>query len=110
MKKPFTPATTILALLLSVSVGVGLYCLLGCASCGFDSHPKHYPIYFPACLTTGCVALAIFFLGFWKYIERRMAHPSLIGVIVDVLGSILLVPGFFLVFAYAVEFLRELVP
>jgi len=110
MKKPFTPATTILALLLSVSVAVGLYSLLGCLSCGFDTHPRHYPYFYPFCIVTGGVALIVFFLGFWMYIERRMAHPSLIGVVVDVLYSVILVPGFFLLYACAVEFVRELVP
>ena len=109
MKKPFTLATTILALLLSASVGVGLYALLGCAVCCYDSNPSRHPILFPFCLLSGCAALTAFFIGFWKYVERRIAHPSLIGVIVDVLYSVILVPGFFLLYACAAELGRRLI-
>ena len=110
MKKHFSKATALFALLLSASVGVGLYSLLGCLSCGFDTHPRRYPYFFPFCLVSGGVALIVFSLGFWLYIQRRMESPSLIGIIVDVLGSILLVPGFFLLFGIAVEFARRLTP
>ena len=110
MKRHFTKATTLLALLLSASVGVGLFCLMGCFACCFDTHPRRYPYFFPFCLLTGCVALAVFCLGFWKYVRCRIASPSALGVITDALGSILLVPGFFLLFGIAVEFARRLTP
>ena len=110
MKKHFTRTTTLLALLLSASVGVGLFSLLGCLSCCFDAHPRRYPYFFPFCMITGYAALAVFCLGFWKYIERRCTVPSFPGVIADVLGSILLVPGFFWLFGIAVEFAREWIP
>ena len=110
MKKHFTRATVLLALLLSAAVGVGLFGLMGCFSCCFDTHPRRYPYFFPFCLLTGCVALAVFFLGFWKYVQCRVASPSVLGVIAEVLGSILLVPGFFLLFGIAVEFARRLTP
>ena len=108
MKKHFTRATCLISLSLSALAGVGMFCALGCAACCFDSHPKRYPIRFPFYLLTGNAALFLFMGLLWLYAKYRDKAPSGLGVIVDVLGAILLSPGFGLLFGVLCEWGEKL--
>jgi len=104
MKKHFTRATCLVSLSLSALAGVGMWSALGCAACFvLDSSPEDHPIRFPFFLLTGSAALFAFMGLLWFYAKCRSKAPSVLGVIVDVLGAIVLSPGFGLLFGFACE-------
>ena len=107
MKKHFTLKTCILSLVLSAAAGLGMFSLLVFAGCYIDSNPSRHPIAFPASILSGTVAFVIFLFCFSKYVQARKASPSIVGTIADVLGSILLSPGFVYLFAYLAVVARE---
>ena len=107
MKKHFTLKTCILSLILSAAAGLGMTSLLVLAGCYLDSTPARHPVAFPAGILAGLSALLIFILCFYKYIQARMASPSLWGTIADVLGAILLSPVFGCLFAILAEVASE---
>ena len=109
MKKHFTKATCLISLALSALAGVGMFSALSCAACfALDSSPKDYPVRFPFFLLTGSAALFLFMGGLWLYGKYRSKTPSVWGVIVDVLGAIVLSPGFGLLFGIICEWGRNL--
>ena len=109
MKRHFTKATCLISLGLSALTGVGLYSALECAGCLILSNsPQKYPIRFPFFLLTGSAALFLFMGGLWLYGKYRSKTPSAWGVLADVLGAILLSPGFGLLFGIICECGRKL--
>ena len=106
MKKHFTVKTCILALILSAAAGLGMFALLLFASCCFLTNPTRHPIAFPASILIGLVALTVFAICFYKYIQARSAAPSNWGVLTDILGAILLSPVFGYLFALLAEAAR----
>ncbi|MBQ2785516.1 MAG: hypothetical protein IJF02_03330 [Oscillospiraceae bacterium] len=108
MKKHFTTKTCVLSLILSAAAGLGMYSLLLLASCYLDSNPSRHPIAFPASILSGTIALTVFFFCLYKYAQARSAAPSLWGTIADVLGAILLSPGFGYLFALLAEVARKI--
>lgn len=104
MKKHFTKATCLVSLSLSALAGVGMWSALSCAACFvLDSSPRDYPIRFPFFLLTGSAALFLFLGLLCLYTKYRSKAPSVPGVIVDVLGAIILSPGFGLLFGFVCE-------
>ena len=104
MKKYFTKATCLISLALSALAGVGMWSALECAGCLIlSNNPQKHPIRFPFFLLTGSAALFVFLGLLWLYARYRGKAPSVLGVIVDVLGAILLSPGFGLLFGLACE-------
>lgn len=99
MKQHFTKATCLISLGLSALAGAGMYSALECAGCLIlSNNPQKYPIRFPFFLLTGSAALFLFMGGLWLYGKYRGKAPSVLGVIVDVVGAIALSPGFGLLF------------
>ena len=94
MNKHFTVKTCVLSLILSAAAGLGMASLLLLASCYYDSNPSKHPIAFPVSILFGIIALSVFTIGFFKYAHARMSNPSIWGIIADVLGALLLSPGF----------------
>ena len=65
--------------------------------------PSRFPIEYPVSIALGmlCFLAFVFLIGLYFIVRRK--NWSIIGVIIDVLTSIVYLPAFFMIISYAYE-------
>lgn len=93
-----SPKTSCIAMGLSAIGGFGLTCAIYCYALAAFHDASRHPIGYPLSLSMGLVALCAFFLLICIYFKVRAAKPYIMGLIYDVICSILYLPAFFYTF------------
>lgn len=95
--------TSAISLGLSGVGAAGLVCALWCfAIVMFDGSSK-FPIEYPVSISLGVLCFLAFILLIGLYFMVRGKNWSIIGVIIDVLTSIVYLPAFFWIISYVYE-------
>lgn len=105
MKEHLTRRTTVLSLGISAAGGVGLACFLWWLTLGLGG-PEWYPVAYPASMAGGFVALLAFAGLCIGYVYQRKKYPSRLGVVVEVLISLVFLPLFTLAVMFFVNILQ----
>ncbi len=105
-----TLSTSMLALGISASLGIGTYCALELVVClAFSSELSRHPIAVPVCAALGTVCLiALCFLAL-IYFKKRSDTPSTKGIFIDVTFALLYVFPFFVLTGFAHSILSNIV-
>ena len=104
--KMFTLKTIIIDIALSFVGAEGLACAINFAVCAAFSRPGEHPYYLPFQYILGLFLLGVFVWLIYVYVKLRKQRPSVLGVIIDVVLSLVL---FILLFKYAILFNSYLV-
>ena len=103
VRKHCNISTSALSLGLSSVGALGLVCaLVWFVMAAFGETSKH-PIEYPVSITLGVSCFFIFICLIAVYVYKRSRNWSVIGVIIDVLTSIVYLPAFFFAFTYLYE-------
>ncbi len=108
VQKNFSIKTTAFVLGLSAMGGLGLNCFgtwLGTVM----ENVKDYPIAYPASIVGGVLALVLFFALLVLYCIARRKNFKIVGVILDILTSVIYLPFFFFAEMVALEWLGNIV-
>ncbi len=98
--------TTAIALGLSAVGGFGINCFgtwLGTVM----ENVKDYSIAYPASIVSGVLALVLFFALLVLYCVARRKNFKIVGVILDILTSVIYLPFFFLAEMTVIEWIRD---
>ena len=89
-----TLKSSCVALGISATVSLGIYCVLSFLSCYFLTHPGKHPIRHPASLVLGVICFAVFLALIHLYIKLRNWNVSASGIAFDVIFGISYLPAF----------------
>ncbi len=106
MKEHLTRKTTVLSLCISAAGGAGLACFLWWLTLGLGG-PKRYPVAYPVSMAGGFMALLAFVGLCIGYVYQRKKHPSRLGVVVEVVMSLVFLPLFTLAVMLFVSILQS---
>ena len=95
--------TSAISLGLSGVGAAGLVCAIWCFAIGALGGVSKHPIQFPVTMLLGVLCFLAFILLIGLYFMVRMKNWSIIGVIIDVLTSIVYLPAFFWIISYVYE-------
>ena len=103
VKKHCNISTSALSVGLSSVGALGLVCaLVWFAMVAFNEASKH-PIQYPVSVTLGVLCFFAFISLIVVYFYKRSRNWSVIGIVVDILTSIVYLPAFFFAFTYLYE-------
>ena len=98
VRKNFSLKTTAIALALSATGCLGLYCFITFVTIvSFDGLAGKSPISYPASFIVGVLALVLFITLFALYCKARKDCPRIVGIVLDVFTGAVFIPFFFLV-------------
>lgn len=95
--------TSAISLSLSGVGATGLVCAFWCFAIGALGGVSKHPIEFPVTMLFGVLCFLAFILLIGLYFMVRGKNWSIIGVIIDVLTSIVYLPAFFWIISYVYE-------
>ena len=103
VRKHCNISTSALSVGLSSVGALGLVCaLVWFAMVAFNEASKH-PIQYPVSVTLGVLCFFAFISLIVVYFYKRSRNWSIIGVIIDILTSVVYLPAFFFAFTYLYE-------
>lgn len=109
MKKYLSWKTSLCAFAISVCGAIGLYCLLFYYACVAFHESSKSPIAFPLSFVLGTISFALFVILCTVYCRLRNKRRSVVGIILDVLMSILCLLPLFLLFERLAEQIYPLI-
>ena len=95
--------TSAISLGLSGVGAAGLVCAFWCFAIGALGGVSKHPIEFPVTMLFGVLCFLLFILLIGLYFIVRRKNWSIIGIILDVLTSIVYLPAFFMIISYVYE-------
>ena len=107
VRENFSIKTTALALSISAVGGLGLTCFLHCFFIAVFNEVSKHPIEYPASIAVGVLSLLAFFTLIVLYCVERSRKLKAVGIILDILTSILYLPFFFLVITTVAELMMQ---
>ena len=92
VQKNFSVKTTALALGISATGCLGLWCVLECLAILAFASPSEHPIAYPASIIVGVLSLILFIILFALYCKARKGEVKILGAVLDVFtgGSFML--------------------
>ena len=106
VQKNFSVKTTALALGLSATGALGLYCFGTCLGILMDGVKKH-PIAYHASIITGELCLVLFLVLIVLYCIARTKKLKAAGILLDILTSVIYLPFFFFAEGLVIEWIRN---
>lgn len=106
VRENFSIKTTALALGISATGCLGLWCVLECLAILAFASPSEHPIAYPASIIVGVLSLILFIILFALYCKARKGEVKIVGIILDVLTGALFLPFFFLAEMEIIELAR----
>lgn len=92
--------TSAISLGLSGTGALGVYCVLWWVTLAAFGEASKHPVVYPVSIALGMLCFLAFILLVGLYFMVRRKNWSVIGVIIDVLTSILYLPSFFMIISY----------
>lgn len=92
--------TSAISLGLSGVGALGVYCVFWWFSMAAFGEASRHPVEYPVSIVLGMLCFLAFILSIGLYFMVRRKNLSVIGVILDVLTSILYLPSFFMIISY----------
>ncbi len=99
--------TSCVAMGISATVSLGLYCVMSFLSCYFLTNPARHPIRHPASFILGTICFFVFLFLIILYIKLRKANMSVKGCVIDVVLGISYLPAFGMVYTVADTIVSE---
>ena len=92
VRENFSVKTTALALGISATGCLGLWCVLECLAILAFASPSEHPIAYPASIIVGVLSLILFIILFALYCKARKGEVKILGAVLDVFtgGSFML--------------------
>ena len=107
VQKNFSVKTTALALGISATGCLGLWCVLECLAILAFASPSEHPIAYPASIIVGVLSLILFIILFALYCKARKGETRILGVVFDVFTGGMFMLFFLLSEAGAIELARD---
>ena len=92
--------TSAISISLSAVGGLGLTCAFYCLIIGSLSSSSKHPVGYPLSLCLGLLSFFSFILLISAYFGARGKKPSILGIVYDVITSIIYLPAFFFIFTF----------
>lgn len=99
--------TSCVAMGISATVSLGLYCVMSFLSCYFLTNPARHPVRHPTSFILGTICFFIFLFLIILYIKIRKSNMSVKGCVTDVVLGISYLPALGMVYAVADSIVSE---